>query len=148
MKTFLTAVCLLALAPLASAQVMDGSLWSDGMGTTATAQVTETSDTAVVVTVIDHTGFTPPLNGSQSGNSTAENPGCQNSQSGVTNSNPGNEYRVKNGKLQKRGPDGRWRDMRKAKKKRGLQKPPRLVPDFTGPGNGGSLPNGGGPSAP
>lgn len=118
MKT-LTAVALLTLVPAASAQVTDGSTWSDGMGTTAHVDVVDSGadSGAGNVTVTDNTGFTDPLSATMTSDSTGANPKAQSSVAGETNSPDPNEYRVKDGKLQKKNKKGKWVTMRRTRKK-------------------------------
>ena len=122
-RVLFAALCLALAARATTAQVQDGSSWTDGAGTTATTDVTETGETGCTVTVTDATGFTEPLSGTQSSGSTENKPAAQSSAAGETNSPQPNEYRVKNGKLQKKK-NGKWVDMRRVVKRQNLPKPP------------------------
>jgi hypothetical protein len=135
----IVAACASLGATTFAKQVQDGSSYTDGMGTTCTVDVVDTSGPGVTIQVTDSTGHTPATAGTAGSNSTQENPTCQNAPAAETNSPQPNEYRVKDGKLQKKNSAGKWVNMRKAKK--GLKRPPRFVALNFGPGQEGtSLP--------
>lgn len=153
----LVPIVLILITGLASGQVGDGSVWSDGLGTVATVDVVDSGANggAGNVTVTDNTGFTDPLNATMAEGSTAEKPKADSSAAGETNSPAPNEYRVKNGKLQKKNSKGKWVDMKKSKKKSSVARPEQIVTTRSpsdgpngcgrsgrrGPENTGSLPD-------
>lgn len=121
-------------------QVGSGS-YTDGVGGTVNITVTDTAGPGVSVTFQDQTGFTPATPGTTGSNSTAENTTCQNAggNDGVqTNSPDPSTFRIKNGKAQVKK-NGKWVNLR-LKKKKCLQRPPRLEAAYVGPENVGSLP--------
>lgn len=123
MKVLISLIAISSLASVSFGQVTDSSYWSDGQGTTATCDVTDTNGAApggLTVTVTDHTGHTPPLDATHAPSSTQDKPKAQSSDEGQTNSPEPNEYRVKDGKLQKKNSSGKWVNMRKSKKPRTL----------------------------
>lgn len=137
----IVAACAALGATTFARQVGDGTSWTDGLGTTATVDVVDTPGPGVTIQVTDQTGHTPATTGTAGSNSTPDDPTCQNAPAAETNSPEPNEYRVKNGKLQKKNKEtGKWVNMRAAKKKKGLQQPPRLEATYVGPESTGSLP--------
>jgi hypothetical protein len=143
MKKILAAFGLLTLTPAVTAQVSDGSVWSDGLGTTATVDVVDTAPDggSGLVTVVDATGFTGALTATMASTSTTTTPQAQSSVAGSTNSPHPHEYRVRSGKLQKKNSKGQWVDMRRSRKKGSLGRT-----GVSSPGEeGGSLPGPGTP---
>lgn len=118
MRPLLTPLAILALCSLARAQVTDGSTWTDSAGNVASVDVTDTDSNPanVTVTVTDATGFTPATTATASSGSTAEKPKAQTS--GTMETRGGTQYRIKDGKLQKKV-NGKWVNMTKTKKKKG-----------------------------
>lgn len=118
MRPTLPLLCLLGLATASFAQeVRDGSYWTNSDGSeTCKVDVTDTGGTGVSVTYQDSTGFTSAVNGTAGPNSTTTTATASSAPAATTNSTPGNTYRIRNGKVQKKNADGTWSDLRKKKK--------------------------------
>lgn len=120
MKTLFVSAALLALASAASAgEVPDGSQWAGGGGDeTITVSVTDdpaVSGGAVFVSASDSTGTSNTTPGAMGANGTDAHPTA--SESGTISTPGGKDYRAHNGKMQRKGRDGTWKDMKRKKKK-------------------------------
>lgn len=146
MKLTPIALFLAALAPATTTQgsVKDGSQWTDGAGTTVTAQVSERADGAVDVTFVDHTGFSPPVKGTRG---QGQAPNTTWTPEASTNSPDGNSYRVRDPStitpclVQKKNDQGRWVNLKPVRKKTNRQKPNKSIGDEMDEG-GASMPGG------
>jgi len=111
----------LALAGRAQAggEVGDGTRWTGGGGDeTVTVNVTQhSSANSASVTFTDSNGTSPAASGTLGPNSSEENPTATESGEGRTPGAEGETYRVKEGKPQRKGSDGVWRNMKPWKKK-------------------------------
>lgn len=119
-----------ALALSASAQIANGTYWTDGNGTTVRVDVTDTGlEGKVSVTLVDATGFTPGVTGTAGDNSTEQNPTAETFPAATTNAPDGeaNSYRgrIVDGKpaVQTKNDNGEWVTMTKVKKKKKHQPP-------------------------
>ena len=92
----------------------DDSYWSDGNGGTAHLDVTENPNGGVWTTTTSAGGFTNPANGSAGADTPSGLDTCRNS--GTMTNASGEQYRVRDGKLEKKGADGKWHRMRKVPK--------------------------------
>jgi flagellar hook assembly protein FlgD len=122
MKKMLAAfMSLLALAGVARAgEVPDGSVWVGG-GSTVTVDISvNVTANDVTVTVTDGEGTSNPVTGTPGPNSTAADPTVTETPGGGDEGSPmttpgedGKSYRAHNGKMQYKGEDGTWKNMRK-----------------------------------
>lgn len=121
-QAFLAVLCLALAARATTAQVRNGSLWTDGQGGNTRVQVADLnpSDPAVLVTFIDATGFSGATGGTAASGSTTSKPVAQTSDSGTTTG--GTSFRITGGKLYKKV-NGKWVVQREIKKKPRAPKP-------------------------
>lgn len=94
----------------------DDSYWSDGSGGTVHLDVTEnpSGSPEVWTTATSAGGFTNAAGGTAGADLPSGLDTCRNS--GTMTNAAGEQFRVRNGRLQKKGADGKWRNMRKVPK--------------------------------
>lgn len=148
MKIFaiLAACALLAPTTFARQGVPDGSDWIFPDGTTCTVDVVDTTsgNGSVTVQITDATGSTPATPAAEGADSTTDRPTCESAPARSTTG--GNTLRIKGNmpkksKVQKLNSSGQWVSGRLTRRKMtGLGQPLHMEPDYTGPGNVGSLP--------
>mgnify|MGYP001558894596 CR=1 FL=1 len=109
--TFLAAFFL--AAPLMAQEVLDQSRWYGG-GEVVTADVdARQAGDGVDVNFTDSSGTSGGVQGTSGPGSTPDSPTCSDSGSASTPAPGGTEYRVRNGKVQRKTKSGTWVNMRK-----------------------------------
>jgi len=96
-------------------EVKDGSLWILGDQPVSVDVTPSTPGPGIWVQGVDATGISSVANGVAGAHSTPAAPTASSSGEWSTG---GNTYRIKDGKVQKKLPNGKWANMRPVKKKK------------------------------
>lgn len=103
----------LATAAGAEDQVKDDSTWSGGGVTVTVDIVANPTVNTVSVTFTDSNGTSPAATGTPGSSSTSSDPTCTTSGNSQTPGSSGGNYRVQNGRVQRKNSAGDWVNMRK-----------------------------------